>query len=118
MRYVQVAPSDEAGLPLSVNPGIEPGPVGSDGDALHAHVDLRRAGPMIQKFQPALAAWEISGDSLRTRNSYANVMLWTVDHFLAELSREQFDFRLVELEVRQRGDGVDLLAGEHGHGKC
>jgi hypothetical protein len=33
MRYVQVAPSDEAGLPLSVKPGIEPGTVGSDGDA-------------------------------------------------------------------------------------
>ncbi|HEV8240065.1 MAG TPA: hypothetical protein VGS57_11910 [Thermoanaerobaculia bacterium] len=35
--------------------------VGSDGDALHAHVDLRRAGPMIQKFQPALAALAASG---------------------------------------------------------
>jgi glucan phosphoethanolaminetransferase (alkaline phosphatase superfamily) len=41
-----------------------------------------------QPFQPSLAAWEVSGDAVRTRNSYWNVMRWTVDHFLAEVSRE------------------------------
>ena len=56
---------------IIITPGIDDGlyfegeigfmGVGSDGDALHAHVDLRRAGPMIQKFQPALAALAASG---------------------------------------------------------
>ena len=54
-----------------------------------AHLPYADKSPEAERpFQPALAAWEVSGDPLRTRNSYWNVMLWTVDHFLAELSRE------------------------------
>jgi glucan phosphoethanolaminetransferase (alkaline phosphatase superfamily) len=54
-----------------------------------AHLPYADKAPEDQQhFQPALAAWEVSGDAVRTRNSYSNVLLWTVDHFLAELSRE------------------------------
>jgi glucan phosphoethanolaminetransferase (alkaline phosphatase superfamily) len=54
-----------------------------------AHLPYADKAPEDHRpFQPALAAWEVSGDPVRTRNSYANAMLWTVDHFLAELSRE------------------------------
>ena len=54
-----------------------------------AHLPYADKSPEDQRpFQPALAAWEVSGDPTRTHNSYSNVMLWTVDHFLAELSRE------------------------------
>ena len=47
---------------------------------------------------------------------------WTdlgVREDVAELAREQIDFRRVELEMRQRGDGRDLVSGEsRGHAKC
>ena len=54
-----------------------------------AHLPYADKSPADRRpFQPALEAWEVSGDPVRTRNSYWNAMLWTVDHFLAELSRE------------------------------
>jgi len=54
-----------------------------------AHLPYADKAPETERpFQPALAAWEISGDPERTLNSYSNAVLWTVDHFLSELSRE------------------------------
>ena len=47
-----------------------------------------KSPPDRRPFQPTLDAWAISGDPVRTRNSYWNALLWTVDHFLAELARE------------------------------
>jgi glucan phosphoethanolaminetransferase (alkaline phosphatase superfamily) len=54
-----------------------------------AHLPYADKAPESERpFQPELAAWQTSGDPVRTRNSYSNVLRWTVDHFLAELSRE------------------------------
>lgn len=54
-----------------------------------AHLPYADKAPEdARPFSPALAAWEVSGDPVRTRNSYWNVMRWTVDHFLGELARE------------------------------
>jgi hypothetical protein len=46
--------------------------VGSDGDALKAHVDLRRAGPIVQRFQPALKALAASGANFFLMNPDAS----------------------------------------------
>jgi lipid A ethanolaminephosphotransferase len=46
-----------------------------------------KSPPDRRPFQPTLETWSISSDPARTRNTYANAMLWTVDHFLQELSR-------------------------------
>ena len=55
-----------------------------------AHLPYGDKSPPGQRpFQPVLESWVMSGgDPERTRNSYWNAMRWTVDHFLAELSRE------------------------------
>jgi glucan phosphoethanolaminetransferase (alkaline phosphatase superfamily) len=54
-----------------------------------AHLPYADKSPPDQRpFQPTLDAWVLSGDPIRTRNSYWNAMLWTVDHFLRELARE------------------------------
>jgi hypothetical protein len=38
---------------------------------------------------------------------------------VAELAREEIDFRRVELEVRQRGNGRDLVSGKsRRHARC
>ncbi len=47
-----------------------------------------KSPPERRPFQPTLDGWAISADPVRTRNSYWNAMLWTVDHFLSELARE------------------------------
>ncbi len=46
--------------------------VGSDGDALKAHVDLRRAGPIVQRFQPAFKALAASGANFFLMNPDAS----------------------------------------------
>ncbi|MGH7336959.1 MAG: sulfatase-like hydrolase/transferase, partial [Myxococcota bacterium] len=54
-----------------------------------AHLPYADKSPADRRpFQPALGAWEPSGDPIRTRNSYWNTLLWTVDHFLHELAGE------------------------------